>query len=219
MAIAYVNAGTGTGAASGTTMTQTVPASLVNGNLLIAIGCISNGDTITVSGTGWSKFGQVSVGSTFTACLAYTIVSGTPPSCVFSWTNTVANRSIAWQWSGTAAAPFGASASNTGSTSTHSNSGITTTADASVVIYIDGAKANTALATPAGWTENSDVGSATAGMRTTAGLKAVNQGGSASGAISVTGAAADWVMWQIELLIPKPPLKYQLNQAVKRSNL
>ena len=219
MAIAYVNAGTGTGAASGTTATQTVPASLVDGNLLIAIGCVANGDTISVSGTGWSNFGQVTIGTTFSACLAWCIVSGTPPSAVFSWTNSAANRTIAWQWSGTARTPFGNSASNSGSTSTHSNSGITTTADASVVIYIDGAKANTALATPAGWTENSDVGSTTAGMRTTAGLKAVSQGGSASGAISVTGAAADWVMWQIELQIPKPPLKYKLNQAVARSNL
>ena len=200
MAPAYVNASTSGSSAGATTLNGSVPASLVNGNILISHCSIKNNETITVSGTGWTKWSQVNSTAGFTDCLAWCLVSGTPPSCTFTWTSSVACRTITYQYSGTPANPFGNSLSSTGSTSTHSNTGINTTGDNSLVIYIDGCAANTALATPATWTENEDTGSSTALIRGTAGSKSIASNGSASGSISVTGGAAAWVMWQIELL-------------------
>ena len=199
MTVAYVNASTTGSSAGATTLNGSVPASLVDGNILISHISVKNNETITVSGTGWTKWNQVNSTAGFTDCLAWCLVSGTPPSCTFTWSSSVACRTITYQYSGTARNPFGASLSNTGSTSTHSNSGITTTRNNSMVIYIDGCAANTALATPAGWTENEDTGSSTAAIRGTMGSKAITSSGSASGSISVTGGNAAWVMWQIEL--------------------
>lgn len=219
MTVAYVNASTSGSNASIATLNGSVPASLVSGNILISHCSVKNNETITVTGTGWSKLGQVNSTASFTDCLAWCVVTGTPPSCTFTWTTAAACRTITYQYSGTQEYPFGASLSNTGSTSTHSNTGITTTGDRSMVIYIDGCAANTALATPAGWTESEDTGSTTAAIRGTMGNKAVTTGGTASGSISVTGGAAAWVMWQIELLSAFRPTTYRLNQAVARSNL
>jgi hypothetical protein len=68
-----------------------------------------------------------------------------------------------------------------------------------LVIYIDAAAANTAIAQPTGWTERLDGGSATGATRNANGDKTVASSGGSSGNISVTGANAAWVMWQIEL--------------------
>jgi hypothetical protein len=87
----------------------------------------------------------------------------------------------------------------TGSTSTHTSTGFNSDANNALAIYIDVAAANTGLATPSGWTEDSDTGSATDAGRTTFGNKAIASSGSASGNISVTGANAAWVQFQIEL--------------------
>ena len=219
MPVAYVNASTSGSNAALATLNGSVPASLVSGNILISHCSVKNNETITVTGTGWSKLGQVNSTASFTDCLAWCVVVGTPPSCTFTWTTAAACRTITYQYSGTQRSPFGNSLSNTGSTSTHSNTGINTTRDGSLVIYIDGCAANTALATPAGWTENEDTGSTTAAIRGTAGSKLVTTGGSASGSISVTGGAAAWVMWQIELLAAIRPNEVRFNQALKRSNL
>lgn len=218
---AYVNAAT-TGSSAGlTTLNGKVPASLVDGNILISHCSIKNNETITVTGTGWQKLFQVNSTAGFTDCLAWCVVSGTPPSCTFTWTSSVACRTITYQYSGVERYPFGASLSNTGSAATHSNTGITTTRDNSLVIYMDGCAANTAMATPAGWTENEDTGSSTALIRGTVGSKTVTTRGTASGSISVTGGAAAWVMWQIELLAPLTfvPKGKAINQALKRSNI
>lgn len=197
---AFVNTATTSSSAGATTLSQPVPAALVNGNILLALCSIKNNDVITVTGTGWIKLDQVNSGAGYTAALAWCLVNGTPPSCVFTWTNSVACRTAGYQYSGTLASPFGTTQSNTGSGATHSTTGFNTTFDGSRVIYVDQCAANTAMATPATWTENNDAGSSTALIRGVVGSKALSAKNTASGAISVTGGAADWVQWQLELL-------------------
>lgn len=204
MAIAYVNSGTRNATAGATSRNCALPASLANGNILIAACCVKNGDDISISGTGWAQLGtQIKIGTSFTAILAWRLVDGSEVDCSFSWTNSAAAQVHMHQYSGTALSPIGSINSNSGSTSTHSCTGVTTTRNNSTVVYIDQAAANTALATPAGWTEDQDGGSATSVTRDTNGKKSVATSGSASGDISVTGAAADWVMYQVELMIPE----------------
>jgi hypothetical protein len=86
----------------------------------------------------------------------------------------------------------------TGTGATHTSTGGNTSFNDSRVVYVDHANANTALATPSGWTENTDSGSATGPVRTTFGGKDAATAGTGSGNISVTGAAAAWVQQQIE---------------------
>jgi len=203
MAGAYVNSGTRNATANNTSRNCALPASLVNGNILIATCCVKNGDDISISGSGWAQFGsQIKIGTSFTAILAWRIVDGGEGSVTFSWSNAAAAQVHMHQFSGTAPSPIGAINSNSGSTSAHSCTGITTTRDNSFVIYIDMAAANTALATPSGWTEDQDGGSATSATRDANGSKTVATSGSASGDISVTGAWDNWVMYQVELLMP-----------------
>ena len=187
--------------ASGTSKSQVVHATRTNGNLLIASCLIKNNDAITFTGAGWAQLGStVHVGTTTTVILAYRIVDGTEPTIVFNWTNSSAARSLMAQYSGVNASSFGTIASNSGTGTTHSKTGFNTTAANSFVIYRDENSINNGVATPAGWTEDYDQGSAGANADSVAGHKLVVTSGSASGDISVTGGNADWVMWQIELL-------------------
>lgn len=87
-----------------------------------------------------------------------------------------------------------------GTTTTHTSTGGNTIANDSLVAYFDTCNANTALGTPAGWTEFVDSGSATGPYRTTVGSKAMTTSGSASGNISVTGGGTSWIQQQVEFL-------------------
>lgn len=203
MAGAYVNSGSRIATAGATTLTATLPASLVTGNILVTEICVKNGDTVTISGSGWAILGtQVKIGTSFTALLAYRIVDGGEVSCIATWTNSAAAMVKMHQISGLASALLGATNSNSGTGTTHSVTGITTTRENSYVFYADLVGINNSTATPTGWTEDNDGGSATSATRGVVGHKIVAALGDASGDISVTGGNGNWVMFQYELLMP-----------------
>lgn len=201
MAITYVAAGTRSNSAGAATLTPALPTR-TNGDLLIAIVGGKNNATHSVTGAGWTKLTQTNSGASWTVSLYYCIVNGSEAAPTISWTGSVACFAQILQYRGTSASPFGASSVSTGTTSTHTSSQITTTAPNSMVVAWDGAAANTAIATPSGWTENLDGGSATGATRNSADSKTVASSGTASGNISVVGAAAAWVQWQYELRSP-----------------
>lgn len=200
MAIAYVNAGSIQRATAQTSRSPTLPASRVNGNILIAACVSKNNASHTWSGTGWTKIGSnVNSGASFTSSIGWRIVDGSEGQPTISWTGSADAAAIIWQLSGTSATqPFSNINTNAGTTSTHSATGITGTAAGSWALYIDNAAANTGLATPASWTERSDVGDATVVSRFTLGNRSIGTG--SSGNISVTGANAAWTMRIFELL-------------------
>jgi hypothetical protein len=204
----YVNAGTRANSSGATSLTPALPASRTTGNLLIAIVGSKNNFTHTSSSAGWTKYDQRNSGTGWTVSLwVYRRTQGGVDGSEAAPAIAVGSSSVACfaqiiQFAG----PFdptdmlgGAVNVNTGTTSTHTCNGIVTTADNSLVIYIDAAAANTALATPTGWTEELSNGSNTEATWNANGSKAIASRGTSSDNISVIGASAAWVMWQIEL--------------------
>lgn len=193
------------GAAS---IAPSLPTLVTNGNgLLVCVVTSKNNATHSTATGGWTKLGQVNSGASFTASV-FTARQGSGAPTV-TWTGSVAcSAQIAYY-----AAPDGAldstlgnSTSNSGATATHSTTAITTGRANSLAIYVDVAAANTAIGTPSGgWAEDVDAGSATDAGRTAFGSKSIAASGASSGAISVTGANAAWVQWQIELRLTAPP--------------
>lgn len=204
----WLNSGARNSQSAATSVVPALPASRVNGNILIAhVGTDTNA-THSISGSGWQALGSSgSPASTWRSSLWWRVVDGTETAPTISWTGSVANFGQIYQFTREnfdKTAPFGTVQSpSTGSTSTHTSTGFNTTRNNSLAIYIDGADVNTAMAQPTGWTERVDNGSATGSSRNVMGTKAVANSGTGTGNISVTGAAAYWVQWQLELLEPK----------------
>jgi hypothetical protein len=202
----FVSIGARAQSAGAATLTPSLPTVFGTGGLLVCVVHSKNNATHATVTSGWSKLGStVNSGASFCASVFVAPEGSAAP--VITWTGSVAcGAQIAYYAdpANTVDPTLGASTSNTGSTATHSTSAINTTRNNSDVIYVDAAAANTAMATPSGWTENSDAGSATDAGRFVFGQKAVATSGSSSGAISVTGASAAWVQWQIELLEAVP---------------
>lgn len=196
----FISSGTLSTATAQTTRTPTAPAGQ-KGDLLIAHCASENNATHTWSGSGWTKVDQQNQGSTWTVSWGYRIHDGTDVDPTVSWSGSAdANARVHLFRDAKAASPYGFTAANGGSTSTHSTTGQNTTAGKSRVIYLDHANANTSMAQPSGWTENTDSGSSTGPCRTVLGGKDIASSGTASGNISVPGASAAWRQWQIELL-------------------
>jgi hypothetical protein len=204
----YLNAGTRANSSGATSLSPALPASRTSGNLLIAVAGSKNNFAHTCATAGWTKFAQQNSGTAWTVSLwVYRRTQGGVDGSETAPAITVGTSSVACfaqviQYSGTFDPTDllgGAVNVNAGTSSTHSCNGIVTTADNSLVIYIDAAAANTALATPTGWTEELDNGSNTGATRNANGSKSISAAGTSSGNISVTGASAAWVMWQIEL--------------------
>ncbi|MGV3511895.1 MAG: hypothetical protein ACO1OX_07805 [Novosphingobium sp.] len=193
-------AGARSQSASAATLSPAKPTVDGQKGILLAVVTSKNNATHATGTGGWSLIGQVNSGASFTASLWIAAEAASAPT--FTWTGAVACSAQIAYFSDPAnsiSTTVSASTSNTGSTSTHSTSSINTTKATATVVYVDVSAANTALATPSGWTEDNDTGSATDAGRTVFGEKQIATSGSASGAISVTGAAADWVQWQIEI--------------------
>jgi hypothetical protein len=201
---AYVNNGSTAGSNGATSISPALPASLVNGNLLLGVVFSDNNATHTWSGSGWLKLDQVIQSANFTASLGWRLVDGSEAAPTISWTGSVACGGALWQLSGTApTSMFGATSSNSGAGNPHTTTGINTTRNGSRVVYIDIASTNTDLAEPAGgWLENQDSGASAGSFRRTIGGKDIATSGSASGNISANGSTGNWVQWQIELLAP-----------------
>lgn len=205
----YLNVGTRSQSAGATSLSPALPASRTNGNILFARVHSKNNATHSISGTGWAPIpglAQTNSGASFTVSWWYRIVDGTEAAPTISWTGSVACAAQIVQYlrdDFENSSPFGfVGTPSTGTTSTHTSTGQNTTRNNSRVLYFDDCAANTAIATPSGWTERYDAGSATGASRTAGGDKSVATSGTASGNISVVGGAAAWVQVQIELREP-----------------
>ncbi len=205
-ALAFIAAGTRATSAGATSISPLKPTVLGNGGKLLCVVTSKNNATHATATPGWTIVGtQVNSGANFTASLWEAVESAAAPT--FTWTGSVAaSARIVYYVSPDAPAGLvGAVSSNSGSVNPHTSTAIISTRNQSLFVYLDVAAANTALATPGGWTEDDDSGSATDAGRTAFGSKAAPTTGANSGAISVTGAAADWVQFQVEVRVDAPP--------------
>lgn len=205
----YLNTGTQVGDNGNTTLNPTLPGSRVNGNVLLAVCASKNADTHSCATSGWVQWPsgvQFQYSTTLHVSFWIYEVNGSETAPSITWTNSSACLARIFQFTravrnlGETVGPT--YSNNSGNGATHSTSSFNTSADNSLGVYIDIASANTALATPAGWTERSDTGSALAAMQLTIGDKSMPTSGGATGAISVTGANAAWIQIQLELLEP-----------------
>jgi hypothetical protein len=208
MAFFFVAAGTRVQSASAATLTPTLTTDAARpSRLKMAVCQVKNNAVITTATAGWTKIAQQDSGAGFTAALF--IGTATAANPVFTWTGAAACGAVQWYYSNGSdvveTAVIGAISVNTGSGATHSSAAVTTTRYGSLAVYVDVTAANTSLATPANWTENFELGTATDQGATVSGSRQMAAAGSSSGAISVTGGAAAWVQWQVELLITAAP--------------
>ena len=210
----FNSVGTRSQSAGAESLSPSKPSAAAANGLMLCVVASKNNATHSCGTAGWSLVGQVNSGADFTASLW--VAKGDAAAPTITWTGSVAcSAQIAYydDAANVVDTTLGASANNNGTTSTHSTSAITTTRDNSRVVYVDVAAANTAIATPSGWTEEVDAGSATDAGRTAWGDKSVATSGSSSGAISVTGAAAAWVQWQVEIMGAAAPAGLQVSEA------
>jgi hypothetical protein len=169
----------------------------------VHIACVvsKNNDVHNCGTAGWTKIAQTNSGASFTASIWIAAQGAAAPT--FTWVEAVAcHAQLAYYPDPMAKVAPDVSISGTAgadSTGTHTSNGFNSDANNTLAIYIDACAINTALAAPAGWTENSDVGSATSNTRQVFGSKALATSGLSSGNISVVGGVADWVQFQIEL--------------------
>jgi len=206
-AVSYVNSGGRVSSAGATSANPALPGGLANGNIVFAVVGSKNNETHSSATAEWTKLDQRNSGTLWTVSLWYHIVDGTDTAITVTWTTSVANFAQCWQMSGVdAASPIGATSFNTGTASPHTVTGFNTTKPGSRVIYVGAGTANTAYGTQAGWTENLDNGSATGVTRNVVGGRDFNDAGSATGNLSITGAAAAWVLWLLELTPAAPPI-------------
>jgi hypothetical protein len=198
-AAGFIGAGAILGTAAGAGVTPSLPTT-VPGGILVCVACSKNNTTHTTSTTGWSKLGQTNSGASFTSSVFVARVGAAAPNIQFGATIAGSGQVSCYASPDTAIdLTIGASSSSAGTTTTHTSTSINTTRANSAVIYADVCAANAAMTTPAGWTENIDAGSATSVTHHVLGIEALGASGSASGAISATGANGAWVQWQIEL--------------------
>jgi hypothetical protein len=197
----FIRAGTRAQSAGAATIAPAKPTVDGASGCLLALVTSKNNAVHSTATAGWSKLSQVNSGPSFTASLWIAAESAGAPT--FTWTGSAAcSALIAYYNDPQSDVLSSVSVSGTtgsGTTATHTSTGFTSDANNVLAIYADAAAANTSLAQPTGWTRDSDVGSATDAGRTDFGSKTVASSGSASGNISVTGAAAAWVQFQIEL--------------------
>jgi hypothetical protein len=205
VAPSYLNAGTRRNQASGPTSTPALPGSRSNGNLLIAVAGSRASSLHTVTGSGWQLLDRINTGNSWSSSIFWRIVDGTEsaPTINLGGDNSFSQILQYNRADQDRLEPFGMLVRNDGTTNPHTTPGFITTRNNSRVIYLDFAANNTAMATPSGWSERVDNGSLSGNTRNVAGDKLVATAGTASGAISVNGAAAAWVQYQIELLEPR----------------
>ncbi len=208
-AVTYGAVGTFATSAGATSRNPALPTGVTTQSELWASVASKNNATHSSSTTGWTKVAQQNSGASWTVSLwRYTGADATAAAAVnVTWTGSVAAHGQCWRMQGrTGTDPLGTPTVSSGTTSTHTSTAVTTTSPGSRVMYVDAAAANTAIAQPTSWTENLDNGSATSASRLAVGGRDFSSSGSSSGAISVTGASAAWVQWQVELPAPQPAI-------------
>jgi hypothetical protein len=197
----FVNAGATLSNGTASSATPALPASLVNGNILIAVAVSRSSGTNACSSSGWNAILQNitggSGGTQTRTSLYYYIVDGAEASPTITG---MAGSNIAaiFQWSGVLNPPIGNTDSGSASSGTTiSDSGINTTAGFSRVIYVAGLRAT--LGTPSGYSEDSETGIVN-GCDIAVGGVNVTTSGNPSGAISATSSAsAAWAIATVEL--------------------
>lgn len=210
----YNSVGTRSQSAGAATLNPAKPTAASANGLMLAVVTSKNNATHSTATSGWTLVAQVNSGASFTASLWR--AKGNAAAPTFTWVGSAACSAQIAYFDDPANAvdtAIGSITNNNGTTSTHSTSAITTTRDNILAVYVDVAAANTALATPSGWTENSDTGSATDAGQTTWGSKSVASSGGSSGAISVTGANAAWVQFQVEVMGEAAANSLQVSKA------
>lgn len=204
MAVPTFNAAGAAGlTASGTTVAPFLPTRLTGDKLICMT--ISKNNAVHSYASGWNIVGQWNSGASHTMSIAECNVTGSEVAAAPSWSGAAAGRSIIFSITGADTEIVGTSlaiANNAGTTSPHSCSAITTTRADSLALVIDGCSVNTAMSTPSGWNMNSRTGDGVSNIATGFGTKSVATLGSSSGAISVNGGAAAWVMVILELRSP-----------------
>jgi hypothetical protein len=216
MTMVYVTSGARNASAGATLITPALPT--ITGRdlgALLAVVSIKSNATITTAQPGWTKLYQDNSGASFTTAYFIAPVGSGAPGC--TWTGSVAAGAQCF-YIEDADNPMvtnavGATSSNSGSTAAHSSSSITTTRQRSLAAYIDTTSSNSSLPAPTNWTEDSEAGSATDGITITLGTRYIATLGGTTGAISVTGAAVDWVQRQIEFLIVDPAAGVQVTES------
>lgn len=207
---AWLNNGTLAENAGVASISPSLPTSRTAGNILIAVVGTRNTETHACSTSGWAQIPGLaqtnSASGQIRVSYWWRIVDGTETAPTFTWTSTtwVFAQIIQYTRGNTDTVnPFGAIGTpSTGSGNPHTSASITTTRNNSLAIYFDVTFLNSALATPAGWSERFDNGAITAGFEFIGGDKTITTSGTASGAISVNGGATDWIQVQIELREP-----------------
>lgn len=208
-AVTYGAVGTYAASSGATSRNPALPAGVTSQSELWATVGSKNNATHSSATSDWTKVAQQNSGVSWTVSLwRYTGADATAASSItVTWSGSVASFGRSWVMHGrTGTDALGTPSVNNGTTSTHSTTAVTTTDLGSRVMYVDASAANTAIAQPTSWTENFDTGSATGATRLAVGGRDFSSSGSSSGNISVTGAAAAWVQWQIELPAPQPAI-------------
>lgn len=205
--------------ASAATITPVIPTLQGSNNSILVAVCVSkNNGTHATATSGWTKINQTNSGASFTASIWWALQGSANP--VFTWTGSVACSAEVFEVKPSADATIDTAliallgAVGAGTTSTHTSAGGNTGRNDADVIYYDVCAANTAAATPTGWSELFDVGSTTSVTRHVFGQKTVATSGSASGAISITAGNAAWVQWQLQFVATVPPNpSFQVSKA------
>jgi hypothetical protein len=210
----FVGNGNTAQTASGTSLSPTKPTVRSARGILIAFCASKNNATHSTATSGWTKLFQTNSGASFTASVFIAAESAAAP--VITWTGAAAGfASVLYYGSaqGDMEVAVGASSVGTGTTSPHASASITTTRDEALALYVDLTATNGALSTPAGWTEQNDLALTTAGGRLAYGDKPMPSTGGATGGISVTGGAAAYVQYQLEIYTTQPSNQVQYSKA------
>lgn len=157
----------------------------------------------SLSGAGWAIIeAQATYATTHSRTVATRVYDGTNVDPAISWSGAAdvfARRHIWRDSKVTGTIISGVGTVGTGTASPHTSTGGNTTANNVLAVYLDTCNANTAVATPAGWAERFDAGSATGPARTAGGDKEVATSGTSTGNISIVAGAAAWIQRQYQL--------------------
>jgi hypothetical protein len=155
----FVNAGARQSTGFGESITPALPASLVNGNVLIAM--VGNGATQGKTFTfpaGWTslhEFANVNIG----VAVYYHVVVGGESAPAITWSGNTSAQAKIWQFSGTVSPHVGdgSAVEDPGNNADWDHPALTTTADNSLVAaFLYNNVGRTVDGVPSGWSELSD---------------------------------------------------------------
>jgi hypothetical protein len=202
----YVASGARQSNAGTTTLTPALPTLAGRtGGVLVAMATANSNGALATATPGWRLVVQRNSGAGFTGAIFAAAVGSAAP--VITGTTMTSAQTVYFEHPTQPVdlANVGVVNGSDGLTGTHTSTGYNTTSAGSLASYFDLAAANTALGAPSGWDEHLDGGSATGASRNVFGSKIMTTAGGATGNISVTGANAAWVQFQIEFLLIPPP--------------